>query len=136
MAASKDKMSNGDFIIEKEHKFLRNIFSKKELERSDAIKNIESFHEHFCKFLQIVIYAQQCINSMKDFSECCYDELIDFCNNYCKDCVDFIELKEKISDIEIKSKQQQQKSKIPKFTLQLCVFLSESHVFSNDKIWM
>ena len=119
---SKDKMSYGDFIIEKEHKFLRNIFSKKELERSDAIKNIESFHEHFCKFLQIVIYAQQCINSMKDFSECCYDELIDFCNNYCKDCVDFIELKEKISDIEIKSKQQQQKSKIPKFTLQLYAF--------------
>ena len=72
---------------------------------------------------------------MKDFSECCYDELIDFCNNYCKDCVDFIELKEKIFDIEIKSKQQQQKSKIPKFTLQLYVFfLSESHVFSNDKI--
>ena len=26
---SKDKMSYGDFIIEKEHKFLRNIFSKK-----------------------------------------------------------------------------------------------------------
>ena len=59
---------------------------------------------------------------MKDFSECCYDELIDSCNNYCKDCVDFIELKEKISDIEIKSKQQQQKSKIPKFTLQLYAF--------------
>ena len=119
---SKDKMSYGDFIIEKEHKFLRNIFSKKELERSDAIKNIESFHEHFCKFLQIVIYAQQCINLMKDFSEYCYDELLDFCNNYYKDCMDFIDLKEKISDIEIKSKQQQQKSKIPKFTLQLYAF--------------
>ena len=59
---------------------------------------------------------------MKYFSECCYDELIDFCNNYCKDCVDFIELKEKISNIEIKSKQQQQKSKIQKFTLQLYAF--------------
>ena len=116
---SKDKMSYGYFIIEKDHKFLRNIFSKKELERSDAIKNIESFHEHFCKFLQIVIYAQQCINLMKDFWECCYDELTDFCNKYCKDCV---ELKEKISDIEIKSKQQQQKLKIPKFTLQLNAF--------------
>ena len=101
--ASKDQISYGDFIIEKEHKFLRNIFSKKELESSDAIKNIESFHDHFCKFLQIVVYAQQCINSMKDFLECYYEELIDFCNNYCKDCVEFIELKEKISDIEIKT---------------------------------
>ena len=107
--ASKDQISYGDFIIEKEHKFLRNIFSKKELESSEAIKNIESFHDHFCKFLQIVVYVQQCINSMKDFLECYYEELIDFCNSYCQDCVDFIELKEKISDIEIKTKQ---KSKI------------------------
>ena len=116
----KQKMSYGDFIIEKEHKFLRNIFSKKELEGSKAIKNIESFHEHFCKFLQIVVYAQQCINSMKDFSECFYNELNDFINSFCEDCVDFIELKEKISDIEIKSKQ---KTKISKFTLQLYAFV-------------
>ena len=33
----KEDMSFGDFIIEKEHKFLRNIFSKKELESSVAI---------------------------------------------------------------------------------------------------
>ena len=66
--APKEKMSYSDFIIKKEHKFLRHIFSKKELESSNAIKNIESFHEHFCKFLQIVVYAQECINSMKDFS--------------------------------------------------------------------
>ena len=76
----KDKMSYSDFVIEKEHKFLRNIFSKKELDGSDAIKNIESFHEHFYKFLQIVVYTQECINSMKEFSECFYDELINFCN--------------------------------------------------------
>ena len=117
---SKDKMSYGDFITEKEHKFLRNIFSKKELDGCDAIKNIESFHENFCKFLQIVVYAQECINSMKEFSECFYDELINFCNDYCKDCIEFIELKEKISDIEIKTKQ---KSKISKFTLQLYAFV-------------
>ena len=116
----KEDMSYGDFIIEKEHKFLRNIFSKEELESSDAIKDIESFHEHFCKFLQIIIYAHQCINSMKEFSECFYNVLIDFFNEYCKDCTDFIELKEKISDIEVKSKP---KSKIPKFTLQLYAFV-------------
>ena len=119
-AKNDENMSYGDFIIEKEHKFLRNIFSKEEIESSVAIKNIESFHEHFCKFLQTIIFAQQCINSMKEFSECFYDELTDCCNEYCKDCVDFIELKEKISDIEVKSKQ---KSKIPKFTLQLYAFV-------------
>ena len=114
-----DEMSYGDFIIEKEHKFLRNIFSEEELKASDAIKNIESFHEHFCKFLRLIIFAQQCVNSMKDFSECCHGELIEFLNEYCKDCIDFIELKEKVSDAEVKSKQ---KSKIPKFTLKLYAF--------------
>ena len=68
---------------------------------------------------------------MKDFSECYYEELIDFCNNYCKDCVDFIELKEKISDIEIKTKQ---KSKISKNTLQLYAFVYQRLMcFPNAK---
>ena len=47
-AKNDENMSYGNFIIEKEHKFLRNIFSKEEIESSVAIKNIESFHEHFC----------------------------------------------------------------------------------------
>ena len=84
-------MSYGDFIIAKEHKFLRNIFSK-----------------------------EDCINWLIEFSECLYDELIDFCNEYCEDCLDFGELKEKISDIKVTSKH---KSKIPKFTLQLYAFI-------------
>ena len=57
---------------------------------------------------------------MKDFSESFYDVLNNFLIDYCEDCSDFVELKEKISDIEIKSKQ---KSKIPKFTLQLYAFV-------------
>ena len=112
-------MSYGDFIIEKEQIF-KKYFFKKELESGVAIKNIKSFHEHFCQFLQIIIFAQQSIDSLKEFSDCFYDELTDFCNGYCKDCSDFTELKEKISDIEVKSKE---KPKIPKFTLQLYAFV-------------
>ena len=116
----KEKMPYGDFIIEKEHKFLRNIFSKEELASSDVIKNIESFHENFSKFLQIVVYLQQSINTLKDFSECFYNELIDFFNRFCDDCVDFMKLKDKISDVQIKSKQ---KEEISKFALQLYAFI-------------
>ena len=57
---------------------------------------------------------------MKEFSECFYDELNDFCRVNCNDCVDFIELKEKISDVQIKSKQT---SKISKYTLQIYSFV-------------
>ena len=40
-------MSYADFVIAKEHKFLRNIFSEDELSTSEAIKNI-----HFMKIFQ------------------------------------------------------------------------------------
>ena len=66
--------------------------------------------------------SQQCVNSMKEFSACYHSELIEFLNEYCKDCTDFIELKEKISDVEVKSKK---KSKIPKFTMKLYAFFNQ-----------
>ena len=113
-------MSYGDFIIKNEHKFLKNIFSKEELMLSDAIKNLQSFHENFSKFLQVVVYLQNSIKLIKDFSECFHDKLIKFCNEFCDDCTDFIEVKEKVSDVEVKSKQT---TKIPKFTLQLYAFV-------------
>ena len=116
----KEKMSYGDFVIKKEHKFLRNIFSEEELMLSPAIKNLQSFHENFSKFLQVAVYLQNSINSIKDFLECFYDELLEFCNEFCDDCTDFIKIKEKISDVEVKSKQM---TKIPKFTLQICAFV-------------
>ena len=52
--------------------------------------------------------------------ECFYDKLNDFCRDNYNDSVDFIELKEKISDVQIKSKQT---SKISKFTLQIYAFV-------------
>ena len=116
----KEKMSYGNFIIKKEHKFLRNIFSKEELMSSDAKKNLQSFHENFSKFLQVVLYLQNSINSIKDFSECFYEELLEFCNEFYHDRTNFIEIKEKISDVQVKSKQT---TKIPKFTLQLYAFV-------------
>ena len=43
-------MSYADFVIAKEHKFLRNIFSEDELSTSEAIKNIH--FENFSKILK------------------------------------------------------------------------------------
>ena len=87
---------------------------------SAAIKNLQSFHDNIFKFLQVVVYLQNSINSIKKFSECFYDELVEFCNEFCDDCTDFIEIKEKISDVEVKRKQT---TKIRKFTLQLHAFV-------------
>ena len=91
----REKFSYGDFIIQKEHKFLRNIFSKEHLEKSDAIKSIESYHKHFLKYLKICVYAEKCINSLKKFSECYFDELIEFIDCELPELNDFSELKKK-----------------------------------------
>ena len=118
-SVNNNETSYGDFIIQKEHKFLRNIFSEDDLQKSDAIKNLESFHEHFSKYLRLVIFAEKCLSSFKEFSECYFEELNEFLFENCEDCADFTDLKEKISETEVKSKQ---KSNISKFNLKLYAF--------------
>ena len=51
--AVKEKMSYSDFIIQKEHKSLRNIFSKEELMLSDAIKTLNVFMKMFLNFYKL-----------------------------------------------------------------------------------
>ena len=62
-------MSYADFVIAKEHKFLRNIFSEDELSTSEAIKNIH-FMKIFQNFSKIVVYLQNTLNSIQEFSDC------------------------------------------------------------------
>ena len=85
-------MSYTDFIISKEHKFWRNIFSEWEL-LTESLKNIEQYHKMFENFLKISFYLQNSLNTIADFSECYDDELINFCNEICADCSDFAEIK-------------------------------------------
>ena len=72
------KMSYGDFVIKKEHMFLRNIFSKEELLKSPSINTFESYHKQFIKFLQIVVFLEESIKSSLHFSDCSYPNLIEF----------------------------------------------------------
>ena len=102
---SLESMSNSDFIILKEHKFLRNIFSEEDLLKTKALRNIEQYHLAFRKFLTISIYLEDSLNTLTEFHECCNDKLINFCVEKCKDCDDFNEMKEAIKDITIKNKQ-------------------------------
>ena len=113
--ATKETMSYTDFIIFKEYKFLKNIFSKEELETTNSLKNLELFHNHFSKFLKICIYLHDAINQFQEFSDCAFVELVEFFKEFCKDCEDFQEVKEKISDVQIKNKKNS--CKIAKFTL-------------------
>ena len=116
---TKEKLPYSDSVIAKEHKFLRNIFSEDELSSSNELKKIRSFHESFSRFLKIVVYLQQSLNSIQEFADCVYD-LIQFCGEFCKYCDDFSELKDRISDVTIKSKRT---TKISKFMLKFYAFV-------------
>ena len=50
-----NEMSYTDFYIRYEHKFLRNVYSKKELKTSKELKSLESYYEVFDRFLTIAI---------------------------------------------------------------------------------
>ena len=116
---SLENMSYSDFIILKEHKFLRNIFSE-DLLKTRALRNIKQYHLAFEKFLTISIYLEDSLNTLTEFHDCCNDNFIDFCIEKCEDCDDFNEMKEAIKDIPINNKQ---RSKILKFVLQIYAFI-------------
>ena len=112
-----NKITYGDFLIQKEHKFLRNVLSEDDLNKSDAIKTIDSYHEKFKKYLRICIYAESSMKTLNTFSECCYNELIELLNENLPEIENFENLKEAISEVKIKSK-----TKISKNNLQIYAF--------------
>ena len=81
---------------------------------------IRSYHESFSRFLKTVVYLQQSLNSIQEFADGAYGGLVQFCWEFCKDCDYFSELKDRISDVTIKSKRT---TKILKFTLRLYAFV-------------
>ena len=75
---SLENMSYSDFIILKEHTFLRNIFSEEDLLKTKSFRNIEQYHFASQKFLTISIFLEDSLNTLTEFHECCNDELIKF----------------------------------------------------------
>ena len=89
-------MSHVNFIIIREHKFLRNIFLSKELATTDNLKDLKTYHQTCVKFLKIIIILQNVLNTYEEFSDCFNEDLLKFCCDNCADCSDFNELKETI----------------------------------------
>ena len=72
-------MSYINFIICKEHKFLRNIFSNDELSKTDAHKDLKTFHGKFVRYLRVAVFLQNAFEINGEFDECFHDDLLDFC---------------------------------------------------------
>ena len=115
-SSQNQKMSYGDFVIKKEHMFLRNIFGKEELLKSPAIATFESYHKHFFNFLQIAVFLEEAIKSSLHFADCSYPILIEFLEQHFSEFDFFEDVKGEIETIEVKG---YANSKIPKFNLKL-----------------
>ena len=115
--ANNKKITYGDFIIQKEHKFLRNVLSEEELKKSESIQTYESYHEKFKEYIKICIFAEDSVKTSNEFSDCVHEEFIDFINLHFDEIENFEELKELISNVKVKTR-----SKIPKFKLQIYAF--------------
>ena len=105
-----------NFIIFKEHKFLRNVFPSEELTTTNSLKDLKSYHQTFVNILKIVIILHNELNTHEEFNDCIDEDLHNFCRDNCIDCSDFDELKETIGSVEVKNNLQ---FKISKFTLQI-----------------
>ena len=119
--ADEKNMSYADFIISKEHKFLRNIFSSHELSKTDSLKDLKTFHENFTKFLKVVIFLENALKINEEFDECFNADLLDFCQNNCSNCTDFSEIKDMIANVKVKNRRND--TKMPKCTLQTYTFV-------------
>ena len=63
-------MSRSNFIIFKEHKFLRNIFLSDGLAKANSLKDLKTFHEKFISFLKIAVFFKNPFNKCEDLDDC------------------------------------------------------------------
>ena len=57
-------MPFGEFVIRYEHKFLRNIYTEKEINDSEHIKDLESYYEIFEDYIEICVGLLALLNNM------------------------------------------------------------------------
>ena len=82
-----NEMSYGDFYIMYEHKFLRNIYSKEQLESAPQIKTLQEYSKKFQNFIKICVSLQSVLVSHVNFDESDDNdhELKDSLQNKCAD---------------------------------------------------
>ena len=95
-----DERTFSDFIIRYEHKFLRNIYTKEQINYSSDIKDLQSYYETFQKFIHISIGLISMLNhyNTNDMVNCEVQEFIqDIFNDHSID-----DIKNHIMKTEIK----------------------------------
>ena len=116
-----DEMTFGDFIIRYEHKCLRNIYTIKQIEESDHMKNLESYYEIFKDYIMICIGLLALLNNFNrhDFINLATEEFVKE-----RFAVDEIQgIKNTINQTEIKNTLLKTHGNVPKFDLKIYAYV-------------
>ena len=114
LECKESEMSYLDFLIRKEHAFIRNIFDKKELQKSRYLKSLEDYHKAMCLYIKLVKVAETEIKNVDCYDLIYDDDLQKFLQDECPAYeYDLPGLISEIKSVEVRNF----KSKVPKFTI-------------------
>ena len=112
------EMYYGDFIIRYEYKFLRNIFSKEQLESSSQLRSLESYYEAFESFIHHAIQIYRLLNNFNSRLRDLSADVREFIETNFSDC-DIETIKEEILETDIKNALKTCGNSIPKLYLKI-----------------
>ena len=131
---SDDEMSFGDFVSRYEHKFLRNIYTEKQINNSEHIKDLKSYYEIFYQYIDVCIGLLDLLNNSKNinFINVAVEEFVE--DNFAGEEIN--EIKNTITKTEIKNLLLKDDFKnVPKFSLKLYAYVyNELIIFPRSDI--
>ena len=118
------EMTYGDFYIRQEHKFIRNIYTLKELSQCDEIKTLSAYYDGYQKLIDICVCLQNVwtAGSFDDFNILTKN----FVQNECENNFTITKLKDNINETEVKNLT---RSKIPARLLKVIAYVYQNLIF-------
>ena len=115
-----NQMTFGDFIIRSEHKFLGNIYTTEQIQKSDHIKTLQSSYEIFREYIQICIGLLALLNSFnRHFINFATEEFVE--EHFAGDGKS--DIKNTINQTEIKNISFMTRGNVPKFNLKVYAYV-------------
>ena len=125
-------MSFGDFAIRYEHKFLRNIYTNKQIQESYHIKDLESYYGIFEEYIAICVGLLAFLNNLNrnDFINQAVEKFVR--NKFYGD--EITDIKNTIAQTEIKNALSSTYWKVQKFNLKIYAYVYDELIYFQEVI--
>ena len=116
----KNEMSYIDFLVAKEHAFIRNIYDEIDPKNCKSLYSFQNYYETMVFYTHLVQVAENEIKTAISYEDIFDDKLRDFLTKKCPAYSDCNELVDEIKAFDVKNTG---KAKVPKFTLKIYAFI-------------